>query len=468
MLFFCIHEIYDIFHYLHNSLWRKENDEGGEKIYCNPFASIEEYASGDVRIWTKIFKSDGIKKCKQMSMELTQNGDEAYTKRYWKKAMNYYNQALSLTERHTLAESILYLKRGQSFSQLGMREKALKDYDFASSERPGDNQFLEFVNILRARNKSVNRKRKLDYADSCQLKMKFVVNEKFPCMVNAFEIQKSETFGRYILSTKDIGIGNMVFEAKPFASVALPSKQAHCSVCMETDMNFIPCEECNVLFCDSCFNLNSTHDFVCGMNFDGINDITLKLIIESVLVAINMFPSPEKMIAFVENICGERFAQIPKSSIDFQSKYEVFLGLVQSEKNVQCLLNAYLAFNYLTGVPKLNDWLNTKRKKRFFMNLILHHAAVIPRNMFEDTFNNIECGQIFDVLSLFNHSCSPQLAFTNEKGSVSQLMARFPIKQGEQVFIDYLGGAIANEHERRKTYLKAAWDFDCKCGICTR
>lgn len=163
-------------------------------------------------------------------------------------------------------------------------------------------------------------------------------------------------------------------------------------------------------------------------------------------------------------------SEIPEAAVDLQSRYAVFLGLAQSEINGECLMDAYLALEYFAGVSILNDVLNNKRKKRFFMHLLVHHAAVIPRNMFGFTFNNIECGEIFDVLSLFNHSCMPQLVFKNKRknGNISELVTCRAIKQGEQVFIDYLGGEMANEDEARKTCLKTSWGFDCKCCLCTR
>lgn len=450
------------------SLWKKER----ENMYRDPFNTAVIDAS-DVRIWTAIFSdSNGTPKCQQKSMELTQLGIGAVNNRQWSQAINYFNHALSCTERHTLSESVLYVNRAQCFSQLGMHDEALTDYDLVlSSGAEKSDDFLKLVNHLWAEEERL--KQQLNPAHQLQPEMKFNSNNEFPCMTAGFEINKSETFGRYIFSTKTIPVGDIVFEAEPFAMIAMPSKQTHCTACFGTNMNFIPCQQCNALFCVSCYsNSKRMHDWVCKTNFDVINDMNLKLIIQSVLVAISTFSSLEDMILFVENIVADdnNLGKIPESAVDFQSRYAVFLGLAQSEINTECLLDAYLAFKYFTGVSKLNDLLSDEWKKRFFMNLLVHHAAVIPRNMFEDTFNNIVCAQIYDVLSLFNHSCEPQLEFGNirKNGKFSQLISRLPIKKGEQVFIDYLGGATFTKHELRKEYLRQSWGFDCKCKMCSR
>lgn len=422
----------------------------------------------DVKAWAKVFsKSIETEKSHSMFQQQIILGNTAFIERDWDKAINFYNQALSFVERHTVSECILYANRAQCFHQLSLFGKALIDSDLAlgSAMHVSDHVLMQLCSLrTEIARLDANQKGSMD---SGQPKIDFNPNVKFPCMINGLEIAQSEEFGRYILSSKNIAVGQTVFIAEPFAAIALPSQQVHCSECIGVNMNFVPCSKCTALFCENCVDLNGTrtHDLVCGTNIDEINDIDLKLIIKSAIVAISMFSNVEHLMMFVENIMFDpsNLGKIPESSVDCKSKYAVFLGLVQSEKNLECLLNAYLAFKFLAGVPKLKDWFNTERKRRFLSNVLVHHAAVIPKNMFADTYNH--SAQIYDVLSLFNHSCMPQLKF--KQGNTSELVTCRQIQQGEQVFIDYLCGTLANEDDLRKACLKNSWGFECQCCICS-
>lgn len=108
-------------------LWKKESCD----LYRNPFDSIVINAP-DVKAWAKVFsKSSETKKSHSMFQQQIILGNTAFIERDWDKAINFYNQALSFVERHTVSECILYANRAQCFHQLSLFGKALIDSDLA-------------------------------------------------------------------------------------------------------------------------------------------------------------------------------------------------------------------------------------------------------------------------------------------------------------------------------------------------
>lgn len=120
-------------------------------------------------------------------------------------------------------------------------------------------------------------------------------------------------------------------------------------------------------------------------------------------------------------------------------------------------------------LPMVKSWFNSKRKQRFLMHLLLHHMAIIPPNSFTDhhfgRVQNLSTKFIFDVLSLFNHSCAPNAYFLHKNDMGCCITVR-PIKKGEQIFINYLGDEATLPTEDRRREISKQWRFECKCDRC--
>lgn len=119
-------------------------------------------------------------------------------------------------------------------------------------------------------------------------------------------------------------------------------------------------------------------------------------------------------------------------------------------------------------MPKVKYLFDTLAKQRFLMHLVLHHSIVIPKNAFSDV---VQCSHqltlkyIFDVLSILNHSCAPNLEF-DTVGKFGYCVSVRPIQRGDQVFINYMGDDVYKTTELRQKSLKDCWGFECKCDKC--
>lgn len=232
------------------------------------------------------------------------------------------------------------------------------------------------------------------------------------------EIKRNKDFGRCVFAKRDIEIGQTVLVAEHFASAITSEKQAYCLTCEKTEMNFIPCKNCSyVCFCDEdCANYDNLHKMECQTCYHQIEDVNLKFIVQTILVAIDIFPDIESLIAFVEETISDKGCdKIPKTSCDPPSKYGIFLKLTPSYKDEHLFL-AYQAFTYINLIPKVKYLFDTEPKQRFLLHLVLHHTTVIPKNAFYDIAqfsDQYTVKYIFDVLSIVSNL----LLFFNKKKS---------------------------------------------------
>lgn len=72
-------------------------------------------------------------------------------------------------------------------------------------------------------------------------------------------------------------------------------------------------------------------------------------------------------------------------------------------------------------------------------------------------------GSMTNVLSLFNHSCAPNL-YSMHMDNREILVTTRKIKKGDQLFVAYLG--FGQTTKERQEMLKKQYDFECKCDKC--
>lgn len=139
------------------------------------------------------------------------------------------------------------------------------------------------------------------------------------------------------------------------------------------------------MFCnEDCANWDSLHKLECRTCYHEIDDVGVKFIIQTILVAVDTFDDVDNLIKFVDEVIVDKGCdKIPKTSCEAMSKYRIFLELTPSFKS-EYLLRAYKAYTCLTLIPKVNYLFDTEAKQRFLMNLVLHHTVVIPKNAFCD------------------------------------------------------------------------------------
>lgn len=124
----------------------------------------------------------------------------------------------------------------------------------------------------------------------------------------------------------------------------------------------------------------------------------------------------------------------------------------------------------LPGFDLLLDENSSDIRRKVF-RIALSHIKTIPVNSFsvKKYFKSrVSCTVgLFDFISRINHSCKPNIDTIWDDNDVMYCVVRQPIKRGEQIFIDYLGGQRFSSIHERKQVIFNIWGFSCDCSKCT-
>ncbi|XP_055295210.1 SET and MYND domain-containing protein 4-like [Sitodiplosis mosellana] len=448
-----------------DNLWKKESN-GAKAQYVDLFAHLDDEQKEDlIDEFTKLSTTSAGHKDNQSSRTFRQRGDDFFRDENWSEAMDSCNKSLRFADESENV-SIVYFNRSSCFFNMKMYEKALVDAERVMSSNAPTHLIPKLDQCKqRCRERVDNIKQPPEWVPT----LSYEANENHPCLANVIDIKYNREFGRHLVATANIPIGRTVLVTKSFATIVTAEKQAYCHTCQKIKMNFIPCKNCSdVMFCDEdCANKDNLHKMECQTCYHQIDDTRLKLVVQTILVAIDMLPNIESLITFVDEVTRDKGCDtIPKTSCDAPSKYGIFLTLIPTFKEKNMIWLAYQAFTCINLMPKVKQMFDTEAKQRFLMHLVLQHTIVIPKNAFntevEDQYTTYD---IYDVLSIANHSCSPNLDCYNS-GKIDYCETVRPIEKGDQLFISYLGGEVLESTSQRRKYLKKNWGFDCKCDKC--
>ncbi|XP_055305013.1 SET and MYND domain-containing protein DDB_G0273589-like [Sitodiplosis mosellana] len=229
-----------------------------------------------------------------------------------------------------------------------------------------------------------------------------------------------------------------------------------------------------VFFCDlSCENVNSTHKFECGTPFHKIKDLDVKCAIQIVLEAMDIFGDFDDLRDFVHKAIENRVG-IPSASDKRSLKFDCILKLQPKEFPTEQEVNeareiASNAYKQIVTFPEVNKYfrLDKRNGRHFLEHFLAHNLSVIYENSFRInlTANKGECERIliYDILSMFNHSCAPNM-LNYVCGNKMVCITNQQIQRGEQLYISYRPFNYESKIERQKELNN--WNFECHCDRC--
>lgn len=143
-------------------------------------------------------------------------------------AIRYYNWALINAGDDAVEASLAHLDRAAVYLNLGFYKHCLHNLDMAEPNLPQSK--IQKLNEQRARcTRQMNNRQdaQIDPPDNFS-QLSYSANPKLPFFIDALELRENETFGRHIVTTRDLKAGDVaaVFE-KPWnfhdtAQVRLP------------------------------------------------------------------------------------------------------------------------------------------------------------------------------------------------------------------------------------------------------
>lgn len=434
------------------NLWHKESDNVAAP-YVNLFKSVQKSSIN------KIVSSDRCHKNNEISTALRIDGNEKFRQEKWMVAMSSYNWSLCFAENNSENVGLAFANRSACFFHMKMYDEVLVDIELAKQWQVPDH-LLPKLNQRKRDSENLYRmqSRQCSYRTP---KLAYPASKNWPCMADVVEIRTNNEFGRHMVAKCDIPAGKIILIEKNYFMIKNDNEPL-CYTCFRSNANFMACVQCSrVLFCSiECMDQNSTHKFECGTFFHTLH-IEDKLQIKIVLLAIELFENVENLMKFVDKILDEDPLKLPVSLDDAKLKYHFFLKLGKiPPTSFDVFSEAYKIYRNAIAIPRIGDLFDTTEKQHFLMHLMAHHFLVTNNNSYGNESNTT----IGLVLSLINHSCSPNLhnyAIGNQRCSVTIR----PVRKGQQLFTTYLTGS-EKPFELRQKEIKQWWGFECKCELC--
>ena len=287
--------------------------------------------------------------------------------------------------------------------------------------------------------------------------------------------------GRFIRANKDIYPGEIVVIERPYASTVLRSQVSfHCHHCTIYAAACRPCQCCTfAVFCSEKCEQDARHyhkyESKVWHTMDASTIGKFGFLVMKTLFSTSG-SAVRKCEALNEStVCDE-------NRLYRSDDYSPIYNLVGHSKNrdaldilTKSLLALYMAKVIECFTSYLSDMSMSMEETA---TILLRHLQSFPCNAHEiselaldrkniatSTCTEIGAG-IYATLSLFNHSCDPNVTRSFEKGDTCVVRAIQMINAGEEVSDNY--GAVYATHtfSERQNLLKENYFFTCQCVPC--
>lgn len=287
-------------------------------------------------------------------------------------------------------------------------------------------------------------------------------------MASVLELTENPTFGKHIIAKCDIDVGREVVATAAFASIQyLKCASLGCFHCGQETNRRIQCPHCiDVHFCSEQCSLNKVHRKICNPMFSHTDCETVRLVTEIIIAALTRAPDAKTCLEFARDIL---FSKHKPQNI--QATYPQYNELLQlkGKPEKEHLLIARQTVKHVMSQVELDSVVDFER---ILFHLAYRHATCIASNSFSEETIVSKGGisiryELYDILSRFNHSCSPNLNHFIDDNNITHCVVVRPIKKGEQLFINYLCQMKLDYIERQK-YIEQIWHFKCQCIRCAK
>lgn len=254
---------------------------------------------------------------------------------------------------------------------------------------------------------------------------------------NCIEIKEDDTFGRHVVASRDIQIGEIICIENPFASVITgDTRYLYCHHCFEVCYNPIPCTNCSQsVYCEvECrSNAQDYHKYECpilqSVEVLGVNRLSL-LALKMAILAKREYDQDD-----VKAYYTSRFREILKLKGGKLSEEEEY-GMAG---DVVCLLDFMKKINFFNGSRSKDFFEDFKKTLVLLQRIVRLNVILICEDIYIKSKNpkfNVYGAAIYPFSSLFNHSCCNNVEFIHY-GSTITCRAVNTIKKGQQCFISY-------------------------------
>lgn len=269
-----------VLEHLSKSLWRVQCEKKGKKEKSNAEASkLREEGK-------KIFNSNtGVESTKKIlelyskSIALAVPGSEEISFTYANRStllmkLNRPKEVLQDIEKALQSKypkrfrPRLLTRRAECYTKLAL-EAFTDGKNWLKAIPPSDDDKKGLVKLLKAYPLVKEESNVVDEEDTVpKLRQS---NRKYSSAADAINIQHSKTFGRHMIATRNIEMGEVLVVESPYVKLVAKEKAyLHCAYCLKLAFSTIPCDYCiNTIYCsDECKNIawRKHHEMECTLH----------------------------------------------------------------------------------------------------------------------------------------------------------------------------------------------------------
>lgn len=255
------------------------------------------------------------------------------------------------------------------------------------------------------------------------LNLSYPSNEKIPFIANCLELRTNEEFGRHIVTTRDLKVGDVVIMERPFVAGFKNKSQQYkrCAHCMTGEMRHvgIPCPKCTcAMYCsEGCLTSawDAYHRFECPItkNLATCKDPLQGIALRSLLTGVSVFGGVR---AFQEYLEEHRNTNITPFDLDHTKpdhKFQ-FLALhnLQSEgPKIIRQIEVAEQIHFLVAKNVFDEDID-KNLECFLLTTLYRYRMIVslncfgtnncfpPKHIFKPSYSSLQL-----VLSMISHSC---------------------------------------------------------------
>jgi SET and MYND domain-containing protein 4 len=172
-------------------------------------------------------------------------GNSLYKQRKFEDAVIAYNKSLCFAETGSKQLALAYGNRSAVYLEVGLYDDCLANIQLARDKNHPDlTKLRDREEKCLAAQKKFGKKLSEKYRTDL-FKLSYEPNKKYPSIVDCLELRENETFGRYIITNRDLLPGDIIAIEEPaFKSMeTVEPRYRRCNSCLQSNNhNLIPCD----------------------------------------------------------------------------------------------------------------------------------------------------------------------------------------------------------------------------------
>ncbi|KAG5672330.1 hypothetical protein PVAND_002464 [Polypedilum vanderplanki] len=437
-----------------------------------------------------------MRKSNEHANKCRDEGNKLYSTRNFFDALLKYNESLCYALDESVS-ALAYANRSAVYFEIKLYEHCLTNIEFAKLNKyPEKNAHIllsRSEKCVALMNRDSDKHRQLPENLSCFTKLSYKENSQMPFIVDCLELRTNDVFGRHIVTTRDLKVGDMLTFEEPYFKVIKSdsryescqelNKYQRCAACLRDNlMDLIPCKKCiSTMYCSQkCLEYadRNFHNYECNINETLLKAGIMQMVMRVFFQSLNIFNGSIDELEKFLNDCTKTSTCVYDFDFSTTDEHKLAKSYLLSSYNLarneavtsdESSHSIFMLDPLLIELWDSHSIFITKFIKRFIKIYDSNFHGICGWSVkksenYEAQMIGVGC---YCFSSLINHSCSPCINRLYSYDKLIIVVDR-PIKKGEQLFDCYRSPFFKQSKSERQYSLLNEYAFRCQCEACVK